>query len=87
MIKSCRDTPTTGNKRTGMIEKSLKSLGLSADEIKIYFKLLETGSTTAGELAKRIGLKPARRIEFFTGKIDCRLLEYELYDGTRRTDK
>ncbi len=39
------------------------------------------------ELAKKIGLKPSRRIEFFTGKIDCRLLEYDLYSGTKRTDK
>lgn len=39
------------------------------------------------ELAKKIGLKPGRRIEFFTGKIDCRLLEYELYSGTKRKDK
>ena len=35
------------------------------------------------ELAKKIGLKASRRIEFFTSKIDCRLLEYELYAGTR----
>jgi putative N6-adenine-specific DNA methylase len=38
------------------------------------------------DLAKKIGLKPRRRIEFYTGKIDCRLLEYELYEGSRRTD-
>ena len=36
------------------------------------------------ELAKKIGLKPKRRIEFYTSKIDCRLLEYELYAGTRK---
>jgi 23S rRNA G2445 N2-methylase RlmL len=36
------------------------------------------------ELAKKIGLKPSRRIEFFTSKIDCRLFEYELYAGTKR---
>lgn len=35
------------------------------------------------ELAKKIGLKPRRRIEFYTSKIDCRLLEYELYAGSR----
>ncbi len=35
------------------------------------------------ELAKKIGLKPKRRIEFYTSKIDCRLLEYELYEGSR----
>jgi putative N6-adenine-specific DNA methylase len=34
-------------------------------------------------LAKKIGLKASRRIEFYTGKIDCRLLEYELYQGTK----
>ena len=38
------------------------------------------------ELAKKIGLKASRRIEFYTSKIDCRLLEYELYSGTRRVD-
>jgi putative N6-adenine-specific DNA methylase len=38
------------------------------------------------ELAKKIGLKAKRRLEFYTSKIDCRLLEYELYSGTRRTD-
>ena len=36
------------------------------------------------DLAKRVGLKANRRIEFYTGKIDCRLLEYELYAGTKR---
>ncbi|MEJ7611178.1 MAG: class I SAM-dependent RNA methyltransferase [Ferruginibacter sp.] len=35
------------------------------------------------ELGKKIGLKPKRRIEFYTGKIDCRLFEYELYPGSR----
>lgn len=35
------------------------------------------------ELAKKIGLKASRRIEFYTSTIDCRLLEYELYSGTR----
>lgn len=36
------------------------------------------------DLAKKIGLKASRRIEFYTAKLDCRLLEYELYAGTRR---
>lgn len=36
------------------------------------------------DLAKKIGLKASRRIEFYNGKLDCRLLEYELYDGSRR---
>ena len=36
------------------------------------------------ELAKKVGLKAARKIEFFNGKLDCRLMEYELYDGSKR---
>jgi putative N6-adenine-specific DNA methylase len=36
------------------------------------------------DLAKKIGLKASRRIEFYNGKIDCRLLEYEMYRGTKR---
>ena len=39
------------------------------------------------ELAKKIRLKPSRRIEFLNAKIDCRLLEYELYAGSRRVEK
>lgn len=39
------------------------------------------------ELAKKVGLKAKRRIEFYNSKIDCRLLEYELYAGSKRTDK
>lgn len=36
------------------------------------------------DLAKKIRLKPSRRIEFYNATIDCRLLEYELYAGTKR---
>ena len=45
-----------------------------------YFGYVFTGNL---ELAKKIGLKAKRRIEFYTSIIDCRLLEYELYSGTR----
>ncbi|XZF15131.1 THUMP domain-containing class I SAM-dependent RNA methyltransferase [Chitinophagaceae bacterium MMS25-I14] len=49
-----------------------------------YMGYIFTGNM---ELAKKIGLKAKRRIEFYNSKIDCRLLEYELYQGTRRADK
>ena len=45
-----------------------------------YFGYIFTGNL---ELAKKIGLKPKRRIEFFNGKIDCRLLEYEMWAGKK----
>ena len=35
-------------------------------------------------LAKKVGLKTKRRIPFFNGEIECRLLEYELYEGSRK---
>ena len=46
-----------------------------------YFGYVFTGNL---ELAKKTGLKASRRIEFYTSTIDCRLLEYELYAGSRR---
>lgn len=39
------------------------------------------------DLAKKIGLKTSKRLEFYTAQLECRLLEYEMYAGTRRTDK
>ena len=36
------------------------------------------------EAAKSIGLKAKRRTPLFNGPIDCRLLKYELYGGSRR---
>jgi putative N6-adenine-specific DNA methylase len=35
------------------------------------------------DLAKKIGLKASRRIEFWNGTIDCRLLRYDMYEGKR----
>ena len=38
-------------------------------------------------LAKKVSLKPKRGIPFFNSGIECRLLEYELYEGTRKVKK
>jgi len=45
-----------------------------------YYGYVFTGNM---ELAKKIGLKAKRRIEFYNATIDCRLLEYELYQGSK----
>ncbi len=37
------------------------------------------------ELAKKIGLRSSRKMLFFNGPIECRLLEYELYSGTKKS--
>lgn len=48
-----------------------------------YYGYIFTGNM---DLAKKIGLKAKRRIEFYTSTIDCRLLEFELYEGSRKNN-
>ena len=73
--------------RMGDIEELKETYGRIGDffkqKCKGYTGYIFTGNL---ELAKKIGLKAKRKIEFYTSKIDCRLLEYELYAGTKRTD-
>jgi 23S rRNA (guanine2445-N2)-methyltransferase len=38
-------------------------------------------------LAKKVGLKPARTLQFYNSGIECGLLEYEVYEGSRKTRK
>jgi len=64
------------------LEKTYADIGdFMKQQCKGYTGYIFTGNL---DLAKKIGLKPRRRIEFYTSKIDCRLLEYELYAGTKR---
>ncbi len=37
------------------------------------------------ELSVKIGLKASRRFVFYNGNIECRLLKYELYKGTKQS--
>ena len=66
---------------TELIETYAKIGDFMKKKCKGYTGYIFTGNL---ELAKKIGLKAKRRIEFYTSKIDCRLLEYELYSGTKR---
>ncbi len=70
--------------RLGDIKELEETYGRIGDFMKQkcggYFGYVFTGNL---ELAKKIGLKAKRRIEFYTSTIDCRLLEYELYSGSR----
>jgi 23S rRNA G2445 N2-methylase RlmL len=47
---------------------------------KGYFCYIFTGNR---DLAKVVGLRTKRKIEFLNAQIDCRLLEYEMYSGSR----
>ncbi len=67
------------------LEITYKRMGdFMKQECKGYRGYIFTGNP---DLAKKIGLRASRRIEFYNGKLDCRLLEYELYEGTREKTK
>lgn len=63
------------------LEKTYKRLGdFLKQKCQGYTGYIFTGNL---DLAKKIGLKAKRRIEFYNAKLDCRLLEYELYAGSK----
>ncbi len=47
-----------------------------------YTAWVFTGNLDA---AKQIGLRPSRKVRLFNGPIECRLLRFDIYSGTRRT--
>jgi putative N6-adenine-specific DNA methylase len=64
------------------MEALYKTIG---DTLKTNFQGYEAYIFTGNQAAsKRVGLKPARRMPLFNGPIECRLLKYELYWGSRR---
>lgn len=67
------------------LEATYKRIGdFMKQKCKGYRGYIFTGNP---DLAKKIGLRASRRIEFYNGKLDCRLLEYELYEGSKRDPK
>ncbi|MBC7553616.1 MAG: class I SAM-dependent RNA methyltransferase [Taibaiella sp.] len=71
--------------RLGEIEELMDTYARIGDFMKKqcggYYGYVFTGNP---DLGKKIGLKAKRRIEFYNSTIDCRLMEYELYKGSRR---
>jgi len=66
------------------LENTYKEIGdFMKQSCKGYNGYVFTGNP---ELAKKIGLRASRKIEFYNGRLDCRLMEYELYQGTRREE-
>jgi len=59
------------------LEKTYKQIGdFLKQKCNGFFGYIFTGNL---ELAKKVGLRTKRRLPFYNGKIECRLLEYELY--------
>ncbi len=63
------------------LEAVYKGIGdFLKQKCKGYTGYIFTGNP---DLAKKVGLKAKRRMPFFNGAIECRLLEYPLYEGSR----
>ncbi len=43
--------------------------------------------TSNAEAVKEIGLRPSRKITLFNGPLECRLMKYEMYSGTKKIHK
>jgi putative N6-adenine-specific DNA methylase len=63
----------------GELEETYKRMGdFMKQKCAGYRGYIFTGNM---DLAKKIGLKASRRIEFWNGTIDCRLLKFDMYEG------
>ncbi|MDR1876066.1 MAG: THUMP domain-containing protein [Flavobacteriaceae bacterium] len=71
---------------------------LSIDEEEFYKKIgdtLKSGYkntlawfiTSDVEAYKKVGLRPSRKIKLFNGKLECRFFQYDIYEGSKKTNK
>jgi len=66
---------------SGELEKKYKRIGeFLKQRCAGYTAYILSGNKT---LTSALGLKASRRMVFFNGNIECRLLKYELYKGSR----
>jgi putative N6-adenine-specific DNA methylase len=91
-----RETPIPEGGGVVMINPEYGERLGEVDELRVLYKEIGdffkkscsgyTGYVFTGnlDLGKQVGLKPKRKIEFYNSKIDCRLLEFELYSGTKK---
>jgi len=70
---------------TAQLEAVYKGIGdFLKQKCRRYRGYVFTGSPA---LAKKVSLKPKRKIPFWNSGIECRLLEYDLYEGTKKVKK
>jgi len=62
--------------------------GKIGDTLKKEYQGCEAWFITANiEALKSVGLRPSRKIKMFNGKLESRLVNYELYQGSRKASK
>jgi len=57
------------------------------DRLKQHYTNATVWIISTPECLKSIGLRPSRKISLLNGSLDCSFRKYELYSGTKRTEK
>ena len=64
-------------------ERLLEGLGLTKGEIKVYFALLEIGSSTTGEVIKKAKVSRSKVYEMLDRLIDRGLVSFVIRENTK----
>ena len=77
--------PPYGERLEGDMEALYKRFG---DTLKQHYTNTQAWMITANlEAVKQVGLRPSRKIKLYNGKLEARLLQYDIYAGTKKTHK
>lgn len=75
--------PPYGERLDIQMERFYREIG---DTLKQGYPNTNAWFITANlEALKYVGLKPSRKIKLFNGKLEARLVKYEMYEGSKRT--
>jgi len=75
--------PPYGERLDIELERFYREIG---DTLKQGYPNTNAWFITANlEALKYVGLKPSRKIKLFNGKLEARLVKYEMYEGSKRT--
>lgn len=75
--------PPYGERLDIHLERFYREVG---DTLKQSYPNTNSWFITANlEALKYVGLKPSRKIKLFNGKLEARLVKYEMYEGSKRT--
>ena len=66
-----------------MVEQALQRIGLTEGEVKVYFALLELGSTTTGKLIKKSGISGSKVYEVLDRLISKGLANFIIKNGVK----
>jgi putative N6-adenine-specific DNA methylase len=74
--------PPYGERLDIDMERFYREIG---DTFKQHYPNTKAWFITANlEALKFVGLRPSRKIKLFNGKLETRLLQYEIYEGSKK---